>query len=247
MGTKMKGLIKGFRYISQIFEEDKEPEMQIGLPTDVKHVAHIGWDGPSVNSPSWMTNFKSDLDFTSSGLTLPEDATRGLPPIKPPSEDSSSQSRRVSESAATRNLPDLPKASRRHASSNGTIDCTVRDKSEKRHSRRPHSGDESKESSGAQTSVDLSDASPANSLPDIPKKSIRRKKNKDLSAGGSTRSSSRSSSKARAASASCGYASPFSDPGTGVLPGSRLMDDSFSSSPSPNLQPFGRLEDKMKT
>ncbi|RRT71756.1 hypothetical protein B296_00002190 [Ensete ventricosum] len=28
--------------------------MQIGFPTDVKHVAHIGWDGPSVSSPSWV-------------------------------------------------------------------------------------------------------------------------------------------------------------------------------------------------
>ncbi|KAL0548120.1 hypothetical protein IC582_012565 [Cucumis melo] len=36
--------------------------MQIGLPTDVKHVAHIGWDGPSGNqnnTPSWMNEFKS--------------------------------------------------------------------------------------------------------------------------------------------------------------------------------------------
>lgn len=83
--NKMKGLLKGLRYISEIFgmyfslfkkkkkrgfsdwndkmfelcvfaENEKEPEMQIGLPTDVKHVAHIGWDGPSsVNSaPSWV-------------------------------------------------------------------------------------------------------------------------------------------------------------------------------------------------
>lgn len=29
--------------------------MQIGLPTDVKHVAHIGSDGPSTNDPpSWV-------------------------------------------------------------------------------------------------------------------------------------------------------------------------------------------------
>lgn len=31
--------------------------MQIGLPTDVKHVAHIGWDGPgSTNSGSSNNN-----------------------------------------------------------------------------------------------------------------------------------------------------------------------------------------------
>lgn len=38
-------------------DEEKEKEMQIGFPTDVKHVAHIGWDGPSVESPSWVMIF----------------------------------------------------------------------------------------------------------------------------------------------------------------------------------------------
>lgn len=32
----------------------KEREMEIGYPTDVKHVAHIGWDGPSGTAPSWV-------------------------------------------------------------------------------------------------------------------------------------------------------------------------------------------------
>lgn len=31
--------------------------MQIGYPTDVKHVAHIGMDGPSANTPSWVGCF----------------------------------------------------------------------------------------------------------------------------------------------------------------------------------------------
>ncbi|KAL5851771.1 hypothetical protein ACOSQ3_006889 [Xanthoceras sorbifolium] len=58
MATTMKGLLRGLRYITHIFE-DKEQEMEIGFPTDVKHVAHIGMDGPSANSPSWMSGFKS--------------------------------------------------------------------------------------------------------------------------------------------------------------------------------------------
>lgn len=41
-----------------IVDEDKDKDIQIGIPTDVKHVAHIGWDGPSSssldNSPSWV-------------------------------------------------------------------------------------------------------------------------------------------------------------------------------------------------
>ncbi|XP_010542948.1 PREDICTED: CRIB domain-containing protein RIC3-like isoform X2 [Tarenaya hassleriana] len=58
MVTTKKGLLKGLRYITHIFEEKKELEMQIGFPTDVKHVAHIGSDSPSVNTPSWMNDFK---------------------------------------------------------------------------------------------------------------------------------------------------------------------------------------------
>jgi P21-Rho-binding domain len=33
----------------------KEHEMEIGFPTDVQHVAHIGWDGQNIaNNPSWV-------------------------------------------------------------------------------------------------------------------------------------------------------------------------------------------------
>ena len=35
----------------------KEQELEIGFPTDVKHVAHIGWDSPTGSastSPSWV-------------------------------------------------------------------------------------------------------------------------------------------------------------------------------------------------
>ncbi|XP_022864100.1 CRIB domain-containing protein RIC6-like isoform X2 [Olea europaea var. sylvestris] len=54
MGTKMIGIYKGFKYtLSKIFVV-KEREMEIGFPTDVKHVAHIGWDGPSSSAPSWQ-------------------------------------------------------------------------------------------------------------------------------------------------------------------------------------------------
>nr|XP_010906793.1 CRIB domain-containing protein RIC7 [Elaeis guineensis] len=53
-----KGLLKPLHYISQMFDGG-EPEMQIGFPTDVKHVAHIGWDGPNMNAPSWMKDFHS--------------------------------------------------------------------------------------------------------------------------------------------------------------------------------------------
>ena len=54
-------------------ENEKEPEMQIGTPTDVKHVAHIGWDGgsPNQNSPSWVFThyFFSSIFSINFGIT----------------------------------------------------------------------------------------------------------------------------------------------------------------------------------
>jgi hypothetical protein len=32
----------------------KEREMEIGCPTDVKHVTHIGLDPPSGSAPAWV-------------------------------------------------------------------------------------------------------------------------------------------------------------------------------------------------
>ncbi|KAM3343698.1 CRIB domain-containing protein RIC10 isoform X2 [Capsicum galapagoense] len=62
MGNKMKGIFKGFKFIFNNFAV-KEMELEIGCPTDVKHVAHIGCDGPSGNAPSWMSQFKKGPDF----------------------------------------------------------------------------------------------------------------------------------------------------------------------------------------
>ncbi|XP_039131217.1 CRIB domain-containing protein RIC10-like [Dioscorea cayenensis subsp. rotundata] len=67
--AKMKGLFKGMKYISQIFVV-KEHEMEIGYPTDVRHVAHIGWDSGSTNAPSWMNEFRTASDLASPALGL---------------------------------------------------------------------------------------------------------------------------------------------------------------------------------
>ncbi|CAK8543617.1 unnamed protein product [Lathyrus sativus] len=65
--NKMKGLVKGLKFISQIFDNsEKEQEIEIGDPTDVKHVAHIGWDGPTENAPSWMSEYNSVSGLSSS-------------------------------------------------------------------------------------------------------------------------------------------------------------------------------------
>uniref|UniRef100_A0A0D9W1C5 CRIB domain-containing protein n=1 Tax=Leersia perrieri TaxID=77586 RepID=A0A0D9W1C5_9ORYZ len=55
VATGVQRLIKGIKSLSQIFavydeedeDEEEEREMVIGLPTDVQHVGHIGWDGMS--------------------------------------------------------------------------------------------------------------------------------------------------------------------------------------------------------
>ncbi|XP_043707375.1 CRIB domain-containing protein RIC10-like [Telopea speciosissima] len=67
MATKMKCFYNGLKYISQIFVV-KEREMEIGHPTDVKHVAHIGWDNQSGNAPGWMNEFKTSSDFSAMSL-----------------------------------------------------------------------------------------------------------------------------------------------------------------------------------
>ncbi|XP_041016498.1 CRIB domain-containing protein RIC4 [Juglans microcarpa x Juglans regia] len=52
-------LFKGFKNISQLFVykedlEELEMEMEIGCPTDVKHVTHIGWDASESTASPMM-------------------------------------------------------------------------------------------------------------------------------------------------------------------------------------------------
>ncbi|XP_042063327.1 CRIB domain-containing protein RIC10-like [Salvia splendens] len=54
--------------MSGFFVAVKEPELEIGGPTDVKHVAHIGTDGSSGNAPSWMNEYKTGSDFAATSL-----------------------------------------------------------------------------------------------------------------------------------------------------------------------------------
>ncbi|CAO2837523.1 unnamed protein product [Amaranthus hypochondriacus] len=49
LSTGVNRLVKGFKSLSQLFIYEDEMEelgmdMEIGCPTDVKHVTHIGWD-----------------------------------------------------------------------------------------------------------------------------------------------------------------------------------------------------------
>ncbi|KAK6141645.1 hypothetical protein DH2020_024618 [Rehmannia glutinosa] len=222
MATKMKGLFKGLRYISQIFEEEKEQEMQIGFPTDVKHVAHIGWDGPAVQeSPSWVTGFQS------APLGSPGDH-KDEPEIKWVSEDS----RRSNNKSSNSDLPELPRSSRRNHSSesnNSNDSPRKKDSSTKsRQSRRNHSKDSSEGSVKSNRQLNESGqtiGSPARGHPDIAKKS-RRKKSKESDGGGSGSSRSRSKPGNGGGGASNStYADPGPDSGSQSGPISGTRDE----------------------
>lgn len=115
----MKGLLKGLRYISQIFEAEKEPEMQIGYPTDVKHVAHIGWDGPSVNSPSWMNEFKSSNPELSAGPLNYSEEVKETAATKLSSEDINRTSLGL-QNLVLKNYIEMRNSTRHHPSSSNS-------------------------------------------------------------------------------------------------------------------------------
>ncbi|KAJ7566300.1 hypothetical protein O6H91_02G096200 [Diphasiastrum complanatum] len=99
-------LRKGLKVISQLFDF-REHEMEIGYPTDVKHVAHIGWDGPSINGPSWMDELRPAPDFSSAPL-----CNFGQPRGPDWIHDASSAAKWTSSNSLSRNfeLPPAPPA-----------------------------------------------------------------------------------------------------------------------------------------
>uniref|UniRef100_M1B6F4 Desiccation-associated protein n=2 Tax=Solanum tuberosum TaxID=4113 RepID=M1B6F4_SOLTU len=173
MSTKVKGLLKGLRYISQVFDEDKEKDMQIGFPTDVKHVAHIGWDGPSVDNPTWMKEFIAPGAFQSAPLIPPPGEHKENPDIKWVSQDSNRRSRNAN-SSPPKEKQEKPRTSRKHSTSeNGSNENTTNKEpgTKSRSSRRHHNKDTS-------DGTKLSESSSKNN-PDIPKKSRRKKSKED--------------------------------------------------------------------
>ncbi|CAN8271028.1 unnamed protein product [Cochlearia groenlandica] len=186
--TKMKSLLKGLRYISQVFEsaKEEEEEIQIGNPTDVKHVAHIGWDGPSsntnTNKPTWMTDFDSGHE----GVIAEDD------------NDDTSSARCMSEcgGARSRDLPKLPKSTRKSASEKGspTKELSSSDHKTKRRSSKKGSSSSRRTKEVSELKDEFS-SWPSQSTVETTKKSRRKKKTKEPVnvIGGSTRSTTRRS------------------------------------------------------
>ncbi|KAA8543395.1 hypothetical protein F0562_021110 [Nyssa sinensis] len=223
-------------------QDDKEPEMQIGNPTDVKHVAHIGWDGPSIDSPSWMKDYNSPQGCQSGPLNN-NGETRENPEVNWVSEDPRSSQ---TQNTSARGFCELPKSSRRQSLPDGSLgsESMTQDRSTKstsRHSRQHQSiGSASKDSwdSTKPTRQDSSFGSDLSSQnpPEISKKS-RRKKSKESVSIGSTRSSSRSK-----ANTSNSYTSPFSDPGP--EPGSIAACNGNEFCQTSSLKPLEQEEEK---
>ncbi|KAF8108830.1 hypothetical protein N665_0104s0144 [Sinapis alba] len=139
MATTMKGFLKGLRYITQIFDEEKEEEMQIGFPTDVKHVAHIGSDGPAANTPSWMNDFKPQEDENgqvvsrgNSNKYNPQEMNQrgaGLKELLPPTtnEKPKHKHRRKPGSSGNVEEPGKQSSSRHNRSKHGSMDSSSSD------------------------------------------------------------------------------------------------------------------------
>ncbi|GKV02380.1 hypothetical protein SLEP1_g14821 [Rubroshorea leprosula] len=76
ISTGFHRLFKSFKTFSQLFaykeemEELKGEEMEIGFPTDVKHVTHIGCDSSISTSTGGWENLQLSPEFTLSSLPL---------------------------------------------------------------------------------------------------------------------------------------------------------------------------------
>ncbi|THF95873.1 hypothetical protein TEA_024381 [Camellia sinensis var. sinensis] len=87
ISTGIHRLVKTFKSFSQLFgnvpnpvnisnmlmndlvyKEEMEMEMEIGFPTDVKHVTHIGWDGTTTTTNTTNNPMKGSWE----NLTAPE-------------------------------------------------------------------------------------------------------------------------------------------------------------------------------
>ncbi|GAB4843104.1 hypothetical protein Ancab_013081 [Ancistrocladus abbreviatus] len=169
------------------------------LPTDVKHVAHIGWDGPTANAPTWMSQFKSETESTGpanasiAGMQVEAEveARDARPPIAEKRISAGTDSPMGSPS---RRRSDKPKQSRRHNSAGSPMDSPKR------------SATDSKSLPNSNVSLD---SSARDSPPVAPKSSRRKKKNSSAESSSKTLKSKNTTKSVLADSF------PYSDPGAG--------------------------------
>ncbi|CAN7034313.1 unnamed protein product [Brassica rapa subsp. trilocularis] len=66
---KLVRSLKSFSHFFIRYEEEREAEMEIGLPTDVKHLSHIGVDGTMTTFDFCSTSSSSSFPFSRFHLT----------------------------------------------------------------------------------------------------------------------------------------------------------------------------------
>ncbi|XP_043719401.1 CRIB domain-containing protein RIC4-like [Telopea speciosissima] len=96
----LQRLLKSFKSFSHIFVyKDEAEEMEIGFPTDVKHVTHIGWDGSgaTTNPLKGWDNLKApemvslpNISLRQFELAMAAQADNAPPPLVINSSSSSS-------------------------------------------------------------------------------------------------------------------------------------------------------------
>ncbi|KAH7857987.1 hypothetical protein Vadar_018669 [Vaccinium darrowii] len=95
----------------------KEHEIEIGYPTDVKHVAHIGWDGPSGGAPTWMNEFNTASNFAATSIGNIDETRDSTSAISTwSSQDYESMDRQPISDQMLEDIPptDLPKIPKKH-------------------------------------------------------------------------------------------------------------------------------------
>ncbi|KAL5198513.1 hypothetical protein ABZP36_002025 [Zizania latifolia] len=198
-------------------------ELQIGFPTDVKHVAHIGWDGPGVTNsnaaaPTWMKDYHSaPLDSASfrseRGTSAASNPWSSQEIVLDGGGLGDTSFRETKSEAGDITAGDSPpspntRRSRRHrsrGSATSSMDCTGTEASEKKEKSKKSSRGKNRKKDKADKSAPGDDAGAGSTtcqdLPAVPKKSNRRK-NKGSSEG----------------SGGAAAAAPAKDDGAGAAP-----------------------------
>ncbi|KAI9094821.1 hypothetical protein K1719_026627 [Acacia pycnantha] len=198
MATMVKGLFRGLKNnITNIFEEREENiGIQIGFPTDVKHVAHIGLDGSSANTPTWMTTLKSSAPEAPELLAAAAPAVNST--VRPDNKNNT-------RGEAIRSIKEIPRSKpaketffnsptqrgsdeheqiRRHRHTNTEPSSDSSSRGSTRHARRHRSTNQAGELTSEDTTGVVKAAAP---------KHHRRRKSKTANGDGSGRSSRKSS------------------------------------------------------
>ncbi|KAL0889994.1 hypothetical protein Bca101_013977 [Brassica carinata] len=82
--------------------------MEIGYPTEVKHVAHVGWEGSSGSAPAWMSEFKAAVEPLSPRASSFSHATHSNSFLALSSTDFDQSSSQPTISDRLRDVPPIP-------------------------------------------------------------------------------------------------------------------------------------------